>query len=288
LEDSKDQSFHFFCHNCGASLSFHNFLKSVDPLVYNDYISSKYIGKVKQEAANTNVDSTFKTETSKQVHDPLRKIKKVSQLKHDHPVKAYIQKRQIPPSQHYRLYYAPKFMSWVNSMLPNKFPNVEKDHPRLIIPFIDKEGKCFGATGRGFDPDGMRYLTVMFDDRPKIFGLDKVEFSKRYYVVEGGIDSLFINNAIAMAGADGNTDGLENIDKAVFVFDNEPRNKEIHRRIERLIREGRSVCIWPQNIMQKDINDMVLAGINNIEQIINNNTYKGLEANLKLAMWRKT
>lgn len=288
LEDSKDQSFHFFCHNCGASLSFHNFLKSVDPLVYNDYISSKYIGKAKKDTANTSTDSAFKTETHKYVQDPLRKLKKISQLKYDHPVKLYIQKRQIPPSQHYRLYYAPKFMSWVNSILPDKFPNTDKDHPRLIIPFIDKEGKCFGATGRGFDPNGLRYLTVMFDDRPKIFGLDKVEFSKRYYVVEGGIDSLFLNNSIAMAGADGNIDGLENIDKSVFVFDNEPRNKEIHRRIEKLIREGRSVCIWPSNIVQKDINDMVLAGINNVEEIINNNTYKGLEANLKLAMWRKT
>ena len=289
LEDSKDQSFHFFCHNCGASLSFHNFLKSVDPLVYNEYISSKYIDKAKSNKGAAEVDAAeFKTSIQKQVGDPLRKLKKISQLRHDHPVKLYIQRRQIPPHQHYRMYYTPKFMEWVNSILPGKFPNITKDHPRLILPFIDKEGKCFGATGRGFDPDGLRYLTVMFDERPKIFGLDKVEFSKKYYVTEGAIDSFFLSNAIAMAGADGNVDGLENIDKAVFVFDNEPRNKEIHRRIEKLIRDGRSVCVWPSNIIQKDINDMTLAGIDNVEGIINDNTYKGLEANLKLAMWRKT
>jgi hypothetical protein len=88
-----------------------------------------------------------------------------------------------------------------------------------------------------------------------------------------------------MAGADGNTHFLP--DNGVFVFDNEPRNKEIHKRIEKLIRDGKSVCIWPSSIQQKDINDMVLAGLQNVEKIIDDNTFTGLEANLKLMSWRK-
>lgn len=289
LEDPKAQSFHFFCHNCGASLSFRNFLKSVDLLTYNEFISAKYVDKARNGSqANTTVeDNSFKTETPKFFGDPLKKIKKISQLAADHPVKQYIQKRQIPPNQHYRLYYAPKFVSWINSIIPNKLAT-EKEHPRLIIPFIDAEGKCFGVSARGFDPNGLRYITIMFDDVPKIFGLDKVDFKKPYFVVEGGLDSLFLNNTIAMAGADGNASGLTNVENATFVFDNEPRNKEIHKRMEKLIREGKSVCIWPTHINQKDINEMVLAGVTDIEKIIRSNTYRGLEASLRLAAWRKT
>lgn len=288
LEDPKDRSFHFFCHNCGASLGFHNFLKTVDPLVYKDYISSKYIDRAKKSTNNTSPQD-FKTEVAKKTFaDPLKKIKKISQLKQDHPIKKYIEKRQIPPHQHYRMFYAPKFMQWINSIVPNKFPNVTMDHPRLILPFIDEKGTCFGVAARGFDPDGLRYITIMFDDRPKIFGLDKIDTTKQYFVVEGGFDSFFLSNAIAMAGADGSLTGLSNLHNATFVFDNEPRNKEIHKRMEKLIKAGYSVCIWPANIQQKDINDMHLAGITDIEDIIKTNTYKGLRANLKLASWRKT
>ena len=290
LEDQKSQSFHFFCHNCGASLSFKNFLKSVDLLTYNEFISAKYVDKARHssQSNNTPTDELFKTEKPTFVSDPLKKIKKISQLAPDHPVKKYIQNRKIPPNQHYRLFYAPKFVGWINSLIPNKLKETEKDHPRLIIPFVDKEGKCFGVSARGFDPNGLRYITIMFEERPKIFGLDKVDFSKPYFVVEGGLDSLFLNNTIAMAGADGNIHGLENPQNATFVFDNEPRNKEIHKRMEKLIRDGKSVCIWPSYIHQKDINEMVLAGVTDIEKIIKQNTYRGLEASLRLATWRKT
>lgn len=288
IEDPKDQLLHFFCHNCGASHSFQNFLKAVDPVVYKDYISAKYIGKAKSDPTSGAPPQSFKTEVARAIGDPLKKIKKISQLQPDHPVKKYITKRQIPSHQHYRLYYAPKFKTWINSVLPNKFPDTNHEHPRLILPFVDQKGVCFGLTGRGFDPNGLRYLTIMFQDRPKIFGLDKVNLSKPYFVVEGPIDSLFLQNAVAMAGADGNLSGLENPEKAIFVFDNEPRNKEIHKRMKRLIRQGMTVCIWPTSIEQKDINDMVMAGIKDVESVIRANSYKGLQANLKLATWRKT
>jgi hypothetical protein len=219
--------------------------------------------------------------------NPLKTIKKISQLAFDHPVKQYIDKRQIPTAQHYRLYYAPKFMTWINTLIPNKFPNVVKDEPRLIIPFIDGEGKVFGLSARGFKPNGLRYITIMLEEVPKVFGLDKVDFTKRYFVVEGAIDSMFLSNAVAMAGADGNVSGLKNPENAIFVFDSEPRNKEIHKRMEKIIRDGHSICIWPSNLPGKDINEMVLSGITDVEKILINNTYKGLEANLKLMSWKK-
>lgn len=287
IEDRVKGGFYFNCFNCHAPIGkLANFLKQVDQLLYNDFIAEKYVAKVKEEASTPKKDQ-FKKPTFST--DVLKTVKKISQLKADHPVKRYIESRNIPSNQHWKLYYTPKFISWVNSFLPGKFGENVPDEPRLLIPFKDKNGKVFGVSARGFNPNGLRYITIMFDEnQPKIFGLDTVDFTKKYYIVEGAIDSLFLENSIAMAGADGNVTGLSNIENAVFVFDNEKRNKEIHKQIDKLIRGGHSVCIWPNSIAQKDINDMFLSGIHNIKEIIDKNTYKGLEASLKFMSWRKT
>ena len=282
----KSNSFHYFCHNCGTSQSFSYFLKSVDPMLYNDYVSEKFLKKVKDGNTHTE-DTRVEFKQPEFNKHPLRKIKKVSSLELTHPIRRYLDKRQIPPSQHYRLYFAPKFKTWINSIIPNKFEKVGKDEPRLVIPFLDEEGYVFGVSARGFDPNGIRYITIMFKDVPKVFGLDAVNFEKTYFVVEGAIDSLFLSNAVAMAGADGNTNGLKRTDNAIFVFDAEPRNKEIHKRMDRLIKAGHRVCIWPSTVPGKDINEMVLNGMTNVEEVIRENTYKGLEASLKLTSWRK-
>lgn len=286
LLESKTNTFSYHCFNCGTSLGFRNFLKSVDQLVYNEYVTEKFKQDTVDEPRKAPVE--FKKPTFKDVGH-LKKIKKISQLPHDHPARQYIDKRQIPTNQHYRLYYAPKFKTWINSIIPNKFADNKKDEPRLILPFIDENGNMFGVSARGFDPNGLRYITIMFDeDRSKIFGLDKVDFSKTYFVVEGAIDSLFLDNAIAMAGADGNVSGLKNTENAIFVFDSEPRNTEICKRMEKLIRQGHRVCIWPSSLPGKDINEMYLSGVRNFEEIIKENTYSGLEGQLRLATWRKS
>lgn len=285
LLESKN-TFHYYCHNCGSSQGFSFFLRGIDSLLYKDFVAERFIANtdVKEE---TTSDDQFKTNAPKfNKQNPLRKIKKISQLKHDHAVKRYIQRRQIPPQHHYRLYYAQKFKTWINEIIPNKFQNVGKDEPRLVIPFLDANGNCFGVSARGFDPNGIRYITIMFEDRPKIFGLDKVDFNQPYHIVEGAIDSFFLQNAVAMAGAEGTTKGVENLDNAVFVFDAEPRNKEIHKRMEKVIKAGYNLCIWPDDVPGKDINEMFLAG-SDPERIIEENTYNGLQAELKFRQWRK-
>jgi hypothetical protein len=254
-------------------------------MAYNDYIAEKFVKDVKK--SDTSILEKTKFEKPVFNVDPLKQLKKVSQLSTDHPLKKYVMKRGIPPQHHYRMYFAPKFKTWINSIIPNKFENVGKDEPRLVIPFFDENGKMFGVSARGFDPNGVRYITIMFEERSKIFGLDAVNFEQTYFVVEGALDCMFLSNAVAMAGADGNVSGLKRADNAIFVFDAEPRNKEIHKRIERLINAGYRVCVWPSSVPGKDINEMVLNGISNVEEVIRENTYKGLQATLKLASWRK-
>lgn len=284
IENIKSNTLYYNCFNCGVSMSFQNFLKQQEPLMYNDYIAEKFLKSDKKPIGS---DTSAKTKSPVFNKKLLSGIKKISQLAYDHPVKQYIDKRQIPPNQHYRLYYAPKFMTWINSIVPGKFENVKKDEPRLIIPLMDETGGVFGVSARGFDPNTLRYITIMFADHPKIFGLDQVNFDKTYFVTEGALDSMFLSNSVAMVGADTNMEGLKNLENAIFVHDAEPRNLEICKRMEKLLRLGHRICIWPSGVPAKDINEMYMSGIENIERMILENTYSGLEGQLKLQTWKR-
>ena len=261
----RDNKFSYYCHNCGASQGFNFFLKTVDPMMYNDYIAEKFVDRANNSIKDTKKEVSedqFKTKVPVFKKDPLKSLKKVSQLSHDHPIKKYVTSRQIPPQHHYRMFFAPKFMTWVNEQLPGKFDpaKIGKDEPRLVIPFLDENGKIFGVSARGFNPKGIRYITIMFEERPKIFGLDKVNLDHPYYIVEGALDSMFLENAISMNGAEGNGNSAN--ENAIYVFDAEPRNKEIHKRMEKVIKNGFKICIWPDTVPGKDINDMHLSGVN--------------------------
>ena len=220
---------------------------------------------------------------------PLGKLKKISQLPEDHIAKQYIQSRGIPTNYHYKLFYAPKFYEFVNECEKGKIPNIQKDEPRIVIPFIDKSDNLIGFQGRALGDSKLKYVTIMLDEQsPKIFGLDTVDFRKPVYVVEGPIDSMFIDNAIAMAGAD--VSGLDSFKaEFIFIYDNEPRSKEIVKRIEKTIEQKHSIALFPNGTKEKDINDMVLSGkcVDEIRKIISINTFKGLSAKVKLSEWRR-
>jgi hypothetical protein len=76
------------------------------------------------------------------------------------------------------------------------------------------------------------------------------------------------------------------LDDPVWIYDNEPRNREIVNRISKTIDAGDSVVIWPDTIDEKDINDMILSGLD-VQSVIELNTYSGLEAKLKFTYLEK-
>jgi len=180
----------------------------------------------------------------------------------------------------------PSFYKFTNTLIPNKFSSLCADHPRLMIPFRNEEGEIFAYQGRAFGSETPKYITIKLDeDADKIFGLDRVDKSKPILVVEGPLDSLFLDNCVAMAGADfNNFEG-----DLIIIFDNEPRNKEICKQIEKTISQGRKIVIWPDTVKEKDINDMILAGYSkkDIQQIITDNTFQTASASLRFAEWRK-
>jgi hypothetical protein len=173
----------------------------------------------------------------------------------------------------------------VNSIKPDTFPNTKYGEERIVIPLV-RDNKLIGIQGRALSSNPIKYLTIMLDENaPKVFGLDTVNKDLPVFVVEGPFDSTFINNSVALCGSDGEISDLEGSDK-VFVYDNEPRNKEIVNRIERCIERGERVVIWPSNIIDKDINDMVLSG-HKVQEVVESNVYQGLQAKLKFTTWKK-
>ena len=213
----------------------------------------------------------------------LKDLTPIDDLNNSHPAREYLLNRRLPTSA---LYYTEKFKEWTNSVKPDTFPDTTQDEGRIIIPFRTQEGDVFGFQGRSLSNTGLRYITVLLDeDQPKIFGLDTIDHERTIYITEGPFDSLLIDNSLAMAGAD--VSGLpDNFNHRVFVYDNEPRNHEITARIEKHINNGDAVVIWPDNIKEKDINDMILGG-HLVQTIVESNVYSGLTAKLKFNEWKK-
>jgi transcription elongation factor Elf1 len=283
------------CHNCSAGMTVDRFIKYLDQTLYNEYVKERLLANGHQRR-KTDVE-LFAEKMKKPKFmkaSPLMKLKKLSLLNASGPTRLYVDGRRIPTSMHHKLFYCKNFKAWVNSFIPGKFESEENDEARLIIPFIDQDGEFFGFQGRSLAKESnLRYITIILDeDQPKLYGLDTVKLDRTIYVLEGPIDSMFIPNAIASAGSDliSNLKSLStDKSKFVIVFDNEPRNKEIVKKIERAIEQGYNVCLWPETIEQKDINDMILADMTpqKIVDIINENTYNGLLAKAKFTTWKK-
>jgi transcription elongation factor Elf1 len=265
----------FKCHNCGLNISFNNFLKQIDPVVYKQYTFEKF--KEGHTGKSFTVEEPkFKFEAPK--FKPKLDLPKAST---NTDAKKYLENRKLNSNNYY---YTEKFKEWTNS-LQQTFDSIDKDEPRIIIPLF-YQNTLVGFQGRALGPSKVKYITVMLnDDAPKIYGLDEVQKTETVYITEGPFDSTFIRNAIALCGADGDLDKW-NIHRRVWIYDNEPRNAEIVNRISKRIDEGEQVVIWPSTISEKDINDMILSG-RDVQSVIELNTYSGLEAKLKFTTWKK-
>ena len=273
----------FKCHNCGITRSFSNFLKDHVPHVYDEYVMERYkegtIGKNVPKPDLTQFISKPKFEKKTVDLEPL------SCLNNFHVAKKYILDRGIPENKLDRLYYCPNFKEWTNTQ-KHTFSDTTNDEERIIIPLNDTDGNLIGFQGRSLSPNAkMRYITVMLEeDAPKLFGLDTLNENDTIYIVEGPFDSFFLENSVAMCGSDIDIRafGWSNY---IWVYDNEPRSREITDKISKSIDAGDKVVIWPNAIEQKDLNDMVNAGVN-VKNVVQCNVYHGLKAKLELSNWK--
>ena len=280
----KKNDLFFKCHNCGVGASLGNLVKTIDSKTYKDYIMERYKKGV-ETRSSPQPEFHFNAPVFRK-KGILEGLQSIKDLPDDHPARQIVEKRKLPEESLSDLYLCESFFKFTNSIIKGKFPSLGGDHPRLIIPFRGEDGEVFAYQGRAFGNEQPKYITIKIDaDRDKIFGLDKVDKSKPILVVEGPLDSLFLDNCIAVAGAD-----FSNIKgDLTVIYDNEPRNKEINKQIEKTIDQGKSVCLWPDHMKEKDINDMIIAGYSKkeVQEIITNNTFSGASAKLRFAEWRR-
>lgn len=287
------------CHNCGEAHGIYNFLKLVAPNLAKQYSMESFAekkGMIRKPASPDNIAKKAKPVFASGDHC-LKTLVRCDRLSSDHFCREFLELRRIPSKFYDLLYFSEDFGQFMKMADPEGIP-VGRE-PRLVIPFFNKKGDMVAAQGRALNLTDeyharttAKYLTIKADksiDR-LWYGLWRVNPKKKVYIVEGPLDSLFIPNTVALVGAGAITDVHPHIANSDYVYclDNEPRNKQIVRYNEMLIEHGKQVCIWPEWMQHKDINDMVGEySPKKIRRIIDNHTYTGLEARLAFREWRR-
>ena len=285
----KESNLIYKCHNCGIGANLNNFLKYLDSQLHDDYIKEKFLDNGKDR--DTQAYEKFSTHAPYlKGSSPLKSklVKKVSSLDHNHYAKKYVQKRKIPSDKHYLLYHTESFNQWSNEWCHKKL-ETNSDCARLIIPCHNEENKFIACQGRAYDNNDfkLRYQTSkVHEDTQLIFGQDRLKSDKPKFAVEGPIDSLFVDNCVAVLGF--NKFKLLSKDYTI-IPDNDRRNTQVLKSMSELLELGYSMVLWPDEIKEKDINDMIMSGmsVEKLKTIIENNTYQGNMALLKFTNWRK-
>ena len=285
----KKNDMFYKCHNCGAGKTFGGLLKDTDPMLHKDYVLERYKAGVTAPRANTTPDfsgqfSKPEFGTNERLIDTL--MDRVDKLDPNHMAPTYCKERMIPQEKWDRLYHI-EDISKIHQLAPKYKDRITTTEPRLAIPFFNEEGILTGLTLRHYGNNPLRYIMVKInEDAPTIFGLDCISKETPVKIVEGPLDSLFLDNCIAAAGSSFNKIKDLGLDNPIIIVDNEPRNEAICKVLHKNIQEGHRVVIWPDNVTEKDINDMVMANLD-VQEIINYNTFQNLEAELKFRTWRK-
>ena len=283
------------CHNCGVSCNLYGFLEKVSPSLCKEY--SLEVWKD---------GDGLKTKKKTEPVVTIKKIKKkytielpsVSELPPNHPCRTFVELRKIPRTAWKYLYYAEDFGTWARTINSESADALEQSS-RLVIPIVNEKGELVGAQGRALSVTGdrnarktARYITIKTEgqEHKGWFGLDRVD-TGTVYVVEGPLDSLFIPNCVAMIGLSDalNVPSHLKSRSLVYLIDNEPRNEAVVLTIGKLLDQDKKVCIWPDHIKHKDLNDMIMAGISEKELIktIKENTVSGLSGKIKFNNWKK-
>jgi len=284
----KKQNLFFYCHNCGQSTTFSKFLKYLDPSIYKEYKLETFAEKYNKVSSKS--DFIFEQPVFNIKNDI--NLPKLNKLSNDNIAKSYVISRKIPEKFYSDLYYAEDFKEFVFSIFPQYNSNdlIDND-PRLIIPFRNEQGKLTMFQGRTLVNSKLRYITIKPNKNDiKLFGLDRVVKNKLIYIVEGPIDSLLLPNAVATADSclEYGLNYLKDCN-VILIPDNQPRNRELVKIIGNYIKKDYNVCLLPEFLPGKDINEIIMNGysIDELQTIIKNNTFSGLMAKLEFDKWRK-
>ena len=273
-----------------------NLIKDIDPALHKRYIMERF--KNGENKHSNFKEPTFHFEAPKfKPKKTVIHLSSIGSLPKDHYARVYYEGRQIPNKFMDKVFFAEDFKRWAQSVCQVDYTNLTQGEPRLVIPFFDENNKLIGAQGRALRDSKVRYVTVkVHENSKKVFGLERWTNKAPTYLVEGPIDSLFLPNCLAMAGADMSDLSFLNKINTTLIFDNEPRNEHIGKRMLTALEKGWRVLVWPQDAPNnkwdrhapKAINDMILSGMSSDEilKMINKNTYSGQRGRWEVTYWK--
>lgn len=283
----------YHCHNCLVGMSLGNLIKHVNSNLYKEYQLERYsegdTGR-KPHKDHGYVFKPLKFGNSQTETLFNRIVTPIKNLSEGHEIVEYVRSRKIPEDRYNTLYYVENIQD-LKKLAPGYEDKIITNEPRMVLPFYNKNNKLVGLTARGIRGEQFRYLNLKIDeDDPMIFGIHNIDLTKPIYVTEGPIDSLFLPNSVASGNANLRivADHLPK-DKLVLIYDNEPRNDQIVKNMQRAIDEGFSLCIWPKSYCEKDINDMIVKSSTELNELISTieaRTFSGPRLMLEFNGWR--
>lgn len=277
-----DGGFRYKCHNCGDSRTLRSFLKEVDHSLYREFVAETTLKPHPIEPVR---EKDLRTHESNDHFTTKIDLPKLSDLPESHPARKYWNERKLPPSRMDDAYWTDAYFHWVNdTLIPEKFTDraLARDCGRIVLPFRDRDRRITAMTARSVNGEEPKYVAIKLSHPVAPFGSERVNEADTVIVLEGPIDSMFIRNAVAM----GTSNRKVAFPKRIMVYDNEPRANAIVAIMTRAIEDGETVVIWPTDVSQKDVNDMVLAGLDP-ESIIHSRAFSGLRARVELNAWRR-
>jgi hypothetical protein len=291
----------FKCYNGCDGMSLYNFLKRLSIDLARQYMTESFGKPAEKEEAFDG--SVFKTGRKLEKPEPERakrpkrktaldQMLKISDLGAGHRVREYLEGRKVPLD--IELYYTPNLNDVLGALDAYSDRLFSTEYQAIMFPMRDIDGTLNYLQARIlFSNDKRRYVTLeLEEDKPKFWGLDRVDFKKPVYLFEGPIDAMMVDNGLAWAGGQLSIGAkyLEGLCESdlILVYDADYKtNPQIFIDMKRaMARDGRSIVIHDKDFGDfKDVNDAAVAGWSRekIQKYLVDKTFKGLKAELKLS-----
>lgn len=300
--DKSQESYNYICHNCSASHKLYRFIEFVFPDLLRNYKLEKFVGNrrgsLEQEksipskaAAPTPNLLTEEVKVEETDDDEVdTDLFPIYYLEDDHPALRYLLvERKLPEDILDRFFFAPSYVNWVEKVTHKE--RLLPEHSRIVLPYSKTNGETYRYVARAYEGDdfGKKYLYTEISEGSRFYNFYNIDPKKFVYVVEGQIDCLLLDNAVAIGNAKYAKGDFKAFDDYTIVPDNQPRNFHVVQSIEKAIENGHPVVIWPNATAGKDINDLWKSGMSKqeIQDLIQRNTHRGIRATIALNRWKR-
>lgn len=233
----------YYCHNCNVSLPVKKWIKDYYPSNYRMLIqailtSDKTVVATKKPVVDKKKIQHAERENAKHFVPILKGKDKLFDI-----AIQFCEDRMIPEDI-WKTWFVATGGAYKN---------------RVIIPFFDNKGNIYFYQGRSlYKWMSPKYLARYGNKLNATYNYYNVDEGKPVICLEGAIDSMFVNNSIAVSGL---RVGDKSLSGKYFLLDNDGPGKS---KSKKLLEKGETVFIWKKYLQEnyfekapKDINEII-------------------------------